>query len=821
MLLSTTAFAAETVVEAWRGGSFNYPYDVSPNPNDGSCWVADTGNSQVVHLAEDGTELWRSPGEPTYFHVCSVSVNPTDNSCWVADRFNQAVVHLAEDGTELWRGTDFCGEPEAVSVNPADGSCWVGETQTCGMRVTHLAADGSQLWRGNMNSHVWDLCVNPTDGSCWVCDDNELVHIAEDGTELVRLAGYSHPSPSVNPTDGSCWVASDYGNAVFHLAEDGTVLWVSGYLNRPRCVSVNPVDGSCWVAVDQDGEVYHYAEDGTYLWSGGGYYLPRSVAVNPADGSCWVADRNNHQVVHLVPNYHTLSLSGSNGTATTKGANRVLPWSGKFHDGCVVELEAVPDPCYEFTGWSGNLTGSTNPTTITMDGDKTVTAIFALHPSDVDGDGWADICDNCPTDYNPTQSDPDGDGLGDECDNCPADYNPDQSDGDGDSIGDDCDNCPADYNPDQSDGDVDGIGDACDPCVGFSVTAGTPVPDTVPSEGSSDLSASYVDDQMHGIALWAWDDSAAGGAFTPSATEQNPTYTAPANTTDDSILVTLNVTATCNGPDARTDGDSTGLTVEPVVHTFEVYASANPDTVASGGSTSLTGNSSDSRTGHTVVSWAWDDAAAGGSFSPSPDVQNPTYTAPANLTGADLPITLTLNATCDGPDPLVDDDSTIITVQPIPVPEALLEVHPNERGPGPTAVNRFPGLDYWTWPVLVSGSAYTWKEYDFAGSANLWIQVCAQNFSAFQNSQNGSLAQEDLLKLTIDGIVPSDVWGIQSGAPGSYQWKGSAEKGTRVTLEFLPAGLTPGLHQLTLDAQMSPAIYWVKVYDLEPRYAEE
>jgi Tol biopolymer transport system component len=151
------------------------------------------------------------------------------------------------------------------------------------------------------------------------------------------------------------------------------------------------------------------------------------------------------------------------------------------------------------------------------------------------------------------------------------------------------------------------------------------------------------------------------------------------------------------------------------------------------------------------------------------------------------------------------------------IPEVVLEVHPNERGPGPTAVNKMPGLDYWTWPVLGSGSSYTWKEYDFAGSGNLWIQVCAQNFSAFQNSQNGSLAQEDLLKLTIDGIVPTDFWGIQSGAPGSYQWKGSAEKGTRVTLEFLPVGLSPGLHQLTFDAQMSPIIYWVKVHDLEPR----
>ena len=40
-------------------------------------------------------------------------------------------------------------------------------------------------------------------------------------------------------------------------------------------------------------------------------------------------------------------------------------------------LTANPSSGYEFTGWGGDLGGTTNPTTITMDGDKTVTAAFA------------------------------------------------------------------------------------------------------------------------------------------------------------------------------------------------------------------------------------------------------------------------------------------------------------------------------------------------------------------------------------------------------------------------------------------------------------
>ncbi len=111
---------------------------------------------------------------------------------------------------------------------------------------------------------------------------------------------------------------------------------------------------------------------------------------------------------------------------------------------------------------------------------------------DADGDGVADVNDNCPAVYNPNQADTDNDGVGDVCetptdsdgdgvadsaDNCPAVSNPNQADSDGDGLGDACDsltdtdgdgvadsadNCPAVSNPNQADADSDGIGDVCD-----------------------------------------------------------------------------------------------------------------------------------------------------------------------------------------------------------------------------------------------------------------------------------------------------------------------------------------------------------------------
>ena len=75
----------------------------------------------------------------------------------------------------------------------------------------------------------------------------------------------------------------------------------------------------------------------------------------------------------------TLSITGAgNGAVKVNGTLQSLPWSGLFNADADVTLEAVPDTNYEFVSWSGDLSGDQNPTTITMDADKSVTATFGL-----------------------------------------------------------------------------------------------------------------------------------------------------------------------------------------------------------------------------------------------------------------------------------------------------------------------------------------------------------------------------------------------------------------------------------------------------------
>ena len=65
-------------------------------------------------------------------------------------------------------------------------------------------------------------------------------------------------------------------------------------------------------------------------------------------------------------------------TTTGNGTVTLSPAGGTYNYGTVVTLTATPAAGYTFTGWSGGLTGSTNPATITMDASKTVVATFAV-----------------------------------------------------------------------------------------------------------------------------------------------------------------------------------------------------------------------------------------------------------------------------------------------------------------------------------------------------------------------------------------------------------------------------------------------------------
>jgi hypothetical protein len=289
---------AETVVEVWQG-HFTHAVALSVNPTDGSCWVADAGNNQVVHLSASGEPLW---GGGYFDEPASVSVNPTDGSCWVGQ--TGGLVHLSRNGTELWRGGEFSWV-KSISVNPKDGSCWVAAYAAEGSCVVHLSEAGVELWRSPQGLPFTSpaaVSVNPSDGSCWVGAEWHILHLSAEGAVLLE----GHPlvsrvtCVSVNSTDGSVWLGGFIGSTsagfVMHMSASGNILASPGIDTSPTSLSANSVDGSCWIAA---GWLLHMLPDSNivYTFPNAGAY---AVSVNVTDGSCWATFGYGSAVVQLA-----------------------------------------------------------------------------------------------------------------------------------------------------------------------------------------------------------------------------------------------------------------------------------------------------------------------------------------------------------------------------------------------------------------------------------------------------------------------------------------------------------------------------------------
>jgi uncharacterized repeat protein (TIGR02543 family) len=96
----------------------------------------------------------------------------------------------------------------------------------------------------------------------------------------------------------------------------------------------------------------------------------------PASGSeisvTFAIERHSTITWNWVAHYKLATTANPSGGGTV-ARTPDLEW---YDSGATVELSATANAGYTFTGWSGNLTGSVTPASITMNGPKSVTAEF-------------------------------------------------------------------------------------------------------------------------------------------------------------------------------------------------------------------------------------------------------------------------------------------------------------------------------------------------------------------------------------------------------------------------------------------------------------
>ena len=262
------------------------------------------------------------------------------------------------------------GTDVVLTATPATGwsfTGWSGDlTGTANPETVTMDGDRTVTATFTIDTHI--LTVNVTGNGSVGGVPTGNVH--DYGTDVVLTA-----------TPATGWSFTGWSGDLTGAANPETVTMdgdrtvTATFTIDTHTLSVN-VTGNGSVGGVPTGNVHDYGTDVVLTatpatgWSFTGWSGDLTGAVNPETVTM---DGNKTVTATFTIDTHTLSVN-----VTGNGSVGGVP-TGNVHDyGTDVVLTATPATGWSFTGWSGDLTGAVNPETVTMDGDKTVTATFTI-----------------------------------------------------------------------------------------------------------------------------------------------------------------------------------------------------------------------------------------------------------------------------------------------------------------------------------------------------------------------------------------------------------------------------------------------------------
>lgn len=298
---------------------------------------ADTGTWMELSLHGDSLE-------------CLV-INPRTPSTLYAAVSGSGVFHSTDSGAS-WTAMNK-GLPDmfvgCLVIDPlAPSTLYAGALDGGVFRSSDSGVSWTAMNKGLTDTLVTCLVIDPlTPSTLYVGTmGHEVFRSTDSGatwtTASKGLIGLDVASLAIDPlAPCTLYAALSYGG-VFHSTDSGAT-WramnkglttdVLGLVTSVTCLAINPLTPSILFAGTKDGSVFRY---------------------------------------HAASPYTLAAVSSpSSGGTITKSPNR-----SSYALATSVVVTASPASGYTFIGWSGALSGTKNPATITMDADKAVTASF-------------------------------------------------------------------------------------------------------------------------------------------------------------------------------------------------------------------------------------------------------------------------------------------------------------------------------------------------------------------------------------------------------------------------------------------------------------
>ncbi|NOR52501.1 MAG: hypothetical protein GQ536_00210, partial [Candidatus Aminicenantes bacterium] len=204
--------------------------------------------------------------------------------------------------------------------------------------------------------------TDPEPGEYIYADETEVSLTATAETNY-RFSGWTGDVPEGQENDNP-----------LVLTVDSVISIQANFIHRYDLTLASSAGGT----TDPEPGIYSY-DDGTEViltaipenfyefggWSGTG--SPEQEGDNPIT---IIMDSDKSIQASFIRKYDlTMSVEGGGTTIPSPGTHR-------YRSGETVNVQAIADDTYEFSGWSGDVSGTTNPVTITMDSDRSIKATF-------------------------------------------------------------------------------------------------------------------------------------------------------------------------------------------------------------------------------------------------------------------------------------------------------------------------------------------------------------------------------------------------------------------------------------------------------------
>jgi uncharacterized protein (TIGR02145 family)/uncharacterized repeat protein (TIGR02543 family) len=372
-----------------------FSLNVTPTPSSGGTVSRDLDSADYAPGTEVTVTAMPNPG--FIFQGWTGALTSSDSTVTITMNSNQTLIaHFAQIQHTISLGWN--PEHGAVTRNPASLSYafgtqvtvtatpnqgytfigWSGDTTSASETIT-ITVDGDKELTANFELDSYELTTgaSPVGGGTVTRNPNlesyahgTQVRLTATAAEGYVFARWTDPAIPATDTVTITMNSTRVVTALFSLINTD---------HHTLTVHLNPTDGTGGtVSRDLDSADYAPGTEVTVTATPnlGFRFQGWTGALTSSDTSVTITMNSNQTLIaNFVQIQHTITVNWNpqHGTVTRN------PAALTYAFGTQVTVTATPNQGYTFTGWSGNTTSASETITITVDGDKELTANFILN----------------------------------------------------------------------------------------------------------------------------------------------------------------------------------------------------------------------------------------------------------------------------------------------------------------------------------------------------------------------------------------------------------------------------------------------------------